>query len=375
MYSYIKAIALGDTEAEIEASQRLTSIPLNMVSSLTSLSTFLYQIGTYIKGTKLALAKFYNPMQLLTRWNIFGFALSLIESIIEITTIKRLKKQIDQFHLSSEAKITAYLNESDPYLKKTMLLKTLDDLIKMPALPLSTSLQKKFIEMRSDVEKCYEPSDELIKLAEMALRQACDELVLYDAKQIQNKHFTIAPELQEKIEKLVTKRFEKEGKEKIDEEILKYQSDILKVKINKLARRVSPWFANELKDQLPALLEKVSGKDSLEKTAALKQIKQLLNTAKIQTKKYLITHIIALVTFSISAVVSTAIMVGCPPTIPGVIMLNLGLASLFNYIGYKGTIKQKGWKFSLYDALPSPIQWLCDKTKKAFQLSNAQKAT
>lgn len=375
IFSLKKAIEIGDKEAEAEASHRLTSLPLNMAGSLTSLATFLYQIGTYFKGAKNAILKLNIPTQILSKLNVIGFALSAIESIIELCAVKRLKNQLGQFHLNTEEKISTYFNEVDPTKKRKLLTESLNALTQNMDLPISSTLREQLIDIKRDLDSSINPSENTIDLVEKALHQASRELLIADAESMQKKYLKIAHSLHKKILKAVSRQIgHRSTKDEIKSKAKEIEHRILEVKINKLARRVSPLAANELKDRLPGLLRKAKHGNDTAKAKALKEIKGLLQDAKIQTKKYLITHIISLCIFAATTVISVALMVGCPPTIPAIIMINLSLVSTINYLAERGTIKQKGWKFSFFDALPTPIQWICNKTAGIFRSKHAKEA-
>jgi hypothetical protein len=106
---------------------------------------------------------------------------------------------------------------------------------------------------------------------------------------------------------------------------------------------------------------------SEEKEQVRKELKDLLETTKKQSQKYLVTHIISLIVFSVATVAYVGMLLS--PVAPFVIsatFFGLGILSTINYMAHEGYIHNRGWTFSLYYLLPLPVRFVWEKSKAYF---------
>jgi len=195
-------------------------------------------------------------------------------------------------------------------------------------------------------------NEEALLLAKKALTEASAEILQADAESLHRKYGQLSPEESCEIKSIAKKRFPQASPVQLllDKMILK--QELLVVKSNNLARRVSQWCAKEASCKITPLLEQMKSEDPVVKNNACKELKDLLFTAQIQAKKYLYYHIISLVVFTVFSISMIALLASCPPLIPAVIIGAIGTLSFGSYILYTGTIEQKGWKFQASDCVP-----------------------
>lgn len=363
----IKAKSLGDTEGELDATLRLSTLPLNALSSISSVITALFQLGTFASYVRVTLSSIHFSPNFLASMNIVGLILCAVETVIEALAVDRQVNFLSKFHLNSVEKIDNDLKEIDPKKKRKLLAQSCSHLCHKKGLSLSSDLIAKLKRLELMLLFAGSADTEILSQAESALHEASKQILQTDAESLQEKYLIITSAEKQKIENLAKRRFPKAPPEKIAKEIANSSLEILKVKSNNLARRVEPWCAQELSSKLAFLLKNMQSSDPTLREKATTEVKEILSLTKIQAKKYLIYHIVSLCVFIASAAVFIALLASCPPLIPVFFLGAIGLVSSISYILYTGSINQKGWKFSASDCIPSPIKYVYRKINQFYE--------
>jgi|GEM_PF-4916228 len=357
-----KAQAIGDAEGEIDATLRLSSLPLNALSSISDIANFVLIIGRIASFVRVSISPFtFLPLSILSSINFIGLALSAIESVVEAVAVDRQVKFLSNFHLNSVEKIDNYFNETDPQKKRALLAQSCSHLCHKKGLPISSELVAKLQRLEVLLLFAGSTDQELLSQAEEVLKEASNQILLKDAEVLQDQFLTLSPSEKDKIEKIARRKFPSAPPEKIAKEIEHSSLEILKVKSNSLARRVEPWCSKELSTKLTPALQNMKSSDPEVRNQAAKEIKELLSTTKIQAKKYLIYHIVSLCVFVASTALFIALIASCPPLIPLFILTGLGVVSTTSYLLYCASINQRGWKLSAKDCIPSVVKYIYKK--------------
>lgn len=122
---------------------------------------------------------------------------------------------------------------------------------------------------------------------------------------------------------------------------LSNSSEVDKIQMVRLSKRVKPWFAEKLTLELPDALEKND----------MPQALTLLKNATIQAEKKNIQHTISLLCNVCLLTACAALVIGAPYTFPFVLFGAVFVLYTINYIFSKGT-NQIGWKFSPEYCIP-----------------------
>ena len=362
----LKSIYLGDVEGKIDATLRLSTLPLNALSSLSSLATTFMQIQTILLQLGSKVLNFSISGNFLLAGNVIGLFLSAIEIIVESVSIKRQVEFLGKFHLNSIEKIDQFIAEKDPKKKKELLIKCCHNLCHTKGLPLSEQLKETLSSLEMHLLRSGQIDEQTLTLAKNALTEASELILETDGKTLRQKFTDISAEENEKIHSIAKARFPSASRFQLLFEKIPLKNDLLKIKSNKLARRVAPWCAKEISSKIKPLLEEMKSEDPMRKESAIKQIKDLLFTVNIQAKKYLYYHIVSLLIFVGSSIGMIALLASCPPLIPAVILGTIGTVSMASYILHIGTIEQKGWKFSVSDCIPHMVKKGYVKVAKFF---------
>jgi hypothetical protein len=366
LISYIKATALHDREGRDDAVTRLYSLGLNLFSSVQNLSSFFCIIATFFHNAKLAIINFNIPTRILSIMNVAGVCLCFLEVILEATAVFRSTKFLSIFHSKTLNKFETFLKEEDPNKKRKLLIACCKNIMKHKDSFVSQTVKGYLGDLMTELAKPIPLEKHILDFAEQALKAAYDDILIHDGTQIQNKYLVLSDEKKERIERVTAKKFRKTP-EKIDEEIHSSERRQKQIQINCLARRVAPWCAKELSTKLSPLLNKMSTCSSEEKDLVRKELKDLLDTTRKQGQKYLVTHIVSLIIFSVAKVAYVGLLLS--PAAPFVIsatFFGLGVLSTINFMAHEGYIHNKGWTFSLYYLLPMPVRFVWEKSKAYF---------
>jgi hypothetical protein len=352
----VKAIYLGDKEGEIDATLRLSTLPLNALSSLSSLATTIVQIQTILAQIGTQVLKFGVSVNFLFAANVVGLFLSVFEIIVESVSIKRQAKFLSELHLNSLEKIDRFISEKDPHKKKELLIKCCRNLCYSENVPISKKLKETLSALEMNLLFSDQINEQAILLAKEALTEASAEILQSDAESLDSKYVQASPDEVRNLQCIAKKRFPQASPVQLLLDKMLLKQELLVVKSNNLARRVSPWCAKEASSKIKPLLEQMKSDDPVVKEQARKQTKDLLFTTQIQAKKYLYYHIVSLVVFTAFAISMIALLASCPPLIPSLMIGAIGTLSFASYILYTGTIEQKGWKFQASDCIPSLVK-------------------
>ncbi len=366
IFSLIRSYAIQDKEARLDARLRLYSLPLNALASLGYVGTFCMQLGSILGINGALQTPLLSSKTILYHLNFAALAVSAIEIVFESINIHRQKKFLTYLSHSLVDKVDAFLEESNPKIKKKKLLQVLDLLLEKNELfPLNIQNSLRHLNNPSNEHI----SEETLQLSQDVLKKVSKMLLLKEANKIQSKYLKISSQEFKRIERIARSRLPSGTDLQIEDEIFDLQNKLLKTKFNQLCKRVSPWCAKDLSEKLEPALKKLRSKEAHISEEGKKEVKELLTLCDIQAKKILIVHIVSLIIFVGCAITSAAVIALCPPMLPVVALTTLGIISSINFLAYHGTINQRGWRFSVVDCIPYFIKWPASKIYQLFQKS------
>ncbi len=357
--SLIKSRAIGDVEGEIDAHIRLSGMPVSLLHSLLSFSTTAIEITnsiTSISGSKAICAALLLPM------SITGIALCGIEALFEGNALKREYDFLQQ--------ITPSLEEQLRELQKADSPEKIEEL-----------LQNSLTALRQKVESCQDPErKKVVQTLATQLENALTSPGIMPVQaqtflskiqraelqeslsHLQEEFLQLSPTEIEKIKHLTKIKLPRGASpQELKDKESTLSEQFLEVKYNNLARRVQPWCADKVQKELRPILEKLRSADSTAQIEGQKQAEDLAKTLRTQGKKKLLSHIVALVAITISAVGFTALLIGCPFAFAGIVLAAASTIAIANYFYTKGTLDCEGWHFSFVNCIPEWIRYLYRK--------------
>jgi hypothetical protein len=280
--------------------------------------------------------------------------------------IKRQVSFLKHLNIKNLPDFEKFIHEKDIEVKTNGLLKAVNNLLETPNLPISPSLKSTLTELKISLSSKEDVSESIMKLAIQALDQVTIDLLMHDAEYIHDNYLCLTKTEVDKIDSIVKESFTRSSQEKITTKIDETQSNWMNVKSNNLARRVAPWCAEELNDRLAPILLGLKSADPEVKKRSATEMKELLSSAEIQAKKFLILHCASLAVFAISACVAVASLVMCPPLVPLIGIFTIFIVSTISCLAHQGMIKQRGWKFCFSDCIPDFIKTTYTEISKVF---------
>lgn len=126
----------------------------------------------------------------------------------------------------------------------------------------------------------------------------------------------------------------------------------LKSKSDSLKLRISPWLAEEIRNQLPTILENLQSSNSGIRKAALAQAENLIHDINSQGEKQIFLYVLTLaaIVFTILAMASTFVISGGTILIAFTIIASIIM--LTRFILARGMLPEKGWHFSIDNVIP-----------------------
>lgn len=126
----------------------------------------------------------------------------------------------------------------------------------------------------------------------------------------------------------------------------------LSSKFESLKRRISPWLAKEIHDQLPTILENIKSRNMNVREMALEHAENIIQDISTQGEKQIFLCLLALGTiiFTIMGMASTFVLSG--GTVLIAFTLIATLIMITRYVLAKGMLPERGWHFSIDNVLP-----------------------
>lgn len=357
-----KAYAQNDREALLDTLVRLSGMPANIAHAVLSGISTIMQIGAFFKLIN------HSPLPFTLPIAIFGLTLSSLEGIYEIVGLKRsIKFSMDIQKLLID-KIPEILN-AETHQVQVKKLKSLLNALK------------------GDIRYHYFSQRLLTTLNEWEMNPAAanqrlvnileylkEPLTQQALEQLHSKFFTIDQKAEKKVSEIMLKHSHlSESEKKAKEEEVKKK--ILTVKKNQLARRIRPWLALQLENELPNLITGLKSSDPTHRAQAMKRGEEILSDVKTQTDKKVFLTILGVITLLIT-IVGFALMLAAIPYIPLIILTIGGALSILSFALNAGMMDNKGWNITWSNCIPEWVKKLYHKiftrTVKELELPTVQ---
>ena len=323
--SLINSFRLGEIiEKKVQSIARFCSLPLSAAASLTSIVSTVSSFDAILKPGIIFARHIMIPLAMITPCTIAGAGFGAIEAGLAMSKIKRQDSFLKAFKWMTKEHINAYfglgpLTDIQTKIAALTTIKDSDSISEGLKTKIETSLADRSIDL-STINNLF---------ADVA-----NECTLGTARLLQSKYIEVNAEEAVQLNLLAT-----------DEADTK-RTELLAQKHKKLDLCASPGCAARLKADLPRLIEEGN----------TEQLRALLNITEIQAKKSLFFHRVSTVLCIGFTLASIAALCACPPIIPAVMFLAIGVLFTMNCMAYSGSINQEGWTFCPSDCLPGFIQ-------------------
>ncbi|MBF8262358.1 MAG: hypothetical protein HW387_23 [Parachlamydiales bacterium] len=364
----IKAKKNNDTEGKFDANIRLAGIPVNAISTTSSIVNNAYQFSLLLHAHI-----FSNSFKVFSKVSIIpGIVLCFIEGIFESigawrngSFLKSLNSQIikeipnllslsstkekEKVLLSWAVKFEKQMNSSKK--KPGIELTAVTQILQLIRSNLSTFDKGYF---RSLLEKMTETEKGVFfDIVQRFLDQIKLQLVQTDISSLKNSYLSLSSERKHQLNIFVTQKYPylstREAAEKINE--LKDQARCEQQA--KLDRRTD--LAKEVTNNLPEIEEDFLSFDSTVRQSALTRAEALLKDVTIQAEKKLYHHIVGIVAIAMSLIGLIFALTVCPQII-ALLFITLGACTgLARYFMAKGLLGHKGWAMDYKNCVPGWI--------------------
>ena len=151
------------------------------------------------------------------------------------------------------------------------------------------------------------------------------------------------------------------------------QDDNTQIKLKKLGKRITPWAAKEIQEQLDPIITKLQNQDINVRQEGVKKAQELIKTMKTQYRKTILTHVIGLVTLGIfmtGAILSLLVLFNpflLPAAlilVPSILFWTGSATEIIRFYGSKGLLGARGWRIDGRKCIPKPIDTFCKYMKK-----------
>ena len=324
-HSLINSFRLGEIiEKKVQGIARFCSLPLSAAASLTSIFSTLSSFDAILKPGLIFARHIMIPLAMVTPCTIAGAGFGAIEAGLAMSKINRQHRFLKAFEWMTPQHINAYfgLGPLTDMQTKIAALTTIKD---------SDSISQ---ELKNKIRDAFLNSSTDLSTINDLFAEVADECTLRTARLLQSKYMEVTNEEEIQLGLLV------------GDEVATKRTELLAQKHKKLELCASPGCADRLQAELPGLI-------AAENTPRLRD---LLNTTEIQAKKSLFFHRVSTVLCLGFTLASIAALCACPPIIPAVMFLAIGVLFTMNCMAYSGSINQQGWTFCPSDCLPGFIQ-------------------
>lgn len=168
---------------------------------------------------------------------------------------------------------------------------------------------------------------------------------------INPKTIQVKGEESKKIRKIIANS---ENLTNISQEQLEKASSLMGKAIEKKSRfltyRIRPWAFKKLESAAPTLI------GQLDNPATLKKAEKLIRLLRIQNQKQILVHTLGILTALSGLLAMALLFTSCPLLIPLALAGLSGSIATAMYLVARGTLDQKGWKFSIADCLPEVVR-------------------
>lgn len=162
---------------------------------------------------------------------------------------------------------------------------------------------------------------------------------------IKKKFIDLGKEERAKIHALLREKFPHLSGRAKAEKYRALEEQAREVRINKLARRVKPWCAEEILQRISPILKGVSSPDAPTRKQAEAEALDLAEKIDTQSRKKLIVHIVGLIALIATAVTLCCIMGGIPALVALILLIVASCVSLAKGILSNGWLETPGMEF------------------------------
>jgi hypothetical protein len=353
----LKAEKINDQEGVLENGLRVVSTPFSFLNSLAQLAWYILEGGIYFKILSAALQNSLAPLTLAI--SVVGFIICSIEGVLETYGLIRTKQFYSRhfpFELESFKKI---FNITDPVQRQQKFLEFLEKFPSKSELP---------IEVRNEIETFLRRKDysneEFSILSTNLLNQIEKNIFLKKLQRLHRTYLQISPEEMNGIERYVQKKFRNISPPEQQQK----KENIIKAELNRrkndLVRRVQPWLANEMSQNVPEIIQNLQSADSLTSKQAKEKAAEIFNHIKMQSQKKFLIHGIGLTAVLITIAGLILSYVACPLFIPFTVLIIGGILAFARYYLNVGLIDSKDWEFKIENCIPSFIRAIFKKQKE-----------
>ncbi len=359
----MKAVATGDKEGRLDASIRLTQQPLSFLGAMGTIAVTVTEWLCYLKLIKAQ--SFITPLNMVASG--LGLGLCAIELLFESLGLKRALNFRSEFQFGAAPEMPDLLTPAAPNELKEKLVNWIQHFLAHPeqlqkalgedAYPIAVQRLNQLLTNLNTSESTFTDPDVRLQTRQF-LNQLKEDLMLSDLGTLQHKYFVLSPNKLASIDALIQHKFPELSGRALNEKKEELASLELERKSNDLARRVQPWFAEELDEKLEPLIAKFSNPDPSVRNQARFEAEELLVLMDIQAKKKLAAHIIGLIGIAILSAGLIAGLVACPILIPLVLISVGGTITLIRYHFSLGFWNTKGWRFEIVNCIPEMTKWI-----------------
>ncbi len=341
--AWLKAKAMGDEDGELDARIRLSSMPFSFLHAICYTLTYAMELSyLFHPSVEQMLAPIIAvlgvPMLGL------GIALCVVGGIYEGLCLGRILEITKRMRTGDLSAINEILH--DPK-NRDLIDEWIED-TPIESLPKEARAAYEYIRDHGANED--------------ALNQIKDACLVENLSYFEANYLTITPEERGHIQGIVKRNFAH-----LDEDLRigkehEMIDNLSTVKHAQLARRLRPWCAARISNELNGYLQVLRNpsSDPGQKARAREGAENLLNSIDIQAKKKMIIHIVGITALILSAIGFILILVACPALAPLVLLSVASGLSTIAYLYGKGALDQEGWGFSFCEAFPA-IGWFYNK--------------
>lgn len=359
----VKAVATRDKEGYLDASIRLSQQPIAFLGAMGAIAVTVTEALCYFKLIKAQ--SFLTPLNMVV--SNLGLVLCTIEFIFESIGLHRAINFRSRFQFGAAPEMPDLLSPAAPGALKEKLVNWIQYFLDRPEL-----LQKAFAEQAAPIAAArlnqllhdLNTSDtpltdpDIRQQTQQFITQLKDDLMLSDLRQLHRKYFVLSADDLSHVDTLAQRKFSELPLHIFNEKKEELTSHALMRKSNDLARRVQPWFAEQLEQKLEPLIAKFSSPDPAVRNQARFEAEELLVLMDIQAKKKMAAHIIGIIGIVILTAGLIAGLVACPYMIPLILISIGGSITLIRYYFSLGFWNSKGWRFEIVNCIPETIKWI-----------------
>ena len=338
----VKAEQIHDREGIAVNRLRAASLYFSFINSLSQLAWYILKGVLYFKVLSDPLNNSLVPLSMYISG--IGFIICAIEGILEthgLVKTKQFYSELNPFELESFKKAL-----NDPILGQQKFYDLLSKFLKSSELP---------SEIKSEIETFLNQvysNEEFNHQSSILFNKIEKNIYTTRLKKLQQIYLQISPENVHAIEASIKNKFPDLSLDKQEELKEKIIKENLKERQNDLIRRVHPWLAEEIQENVSEILQDLQSNPLKSQEAKEKAI-EIFKNIKTQSMKKFLIHGIGLTAVLITFAGLILSCVACPFFVPLIILTIGGILAIARYYLDLGLMNSKGWEFKIKNCLPS----------------------